>query len=97
MPFIFVAIFVFGGMAALSLIGCGPSYTAADTTANTTGARAEARVLQLCAVGMEDAGTCTPSRVRGETDLAYCANVRELIVHSAPVPEAGVDLACTPQ
>jgi hypothetical protein len=77
--------------------GCGPSYTPDDTTANTVGARAEARVLQLCAPEMEDAGTCTPSKVRAETDLAYCANARELTVHGAPVPEAGVALSCQPQ
>ena len=86
--------------ALLACFGCSPSttaYTPDDTVSNTIGARAEARVLQFCAVGMEDAGTCTPARVRAETDLAYCANARELTVHAAPVPEAGVALSCTPQ
>jgi hypothetical protein len=80
---------------ALLVIGCGPSYTADDTTANTIAARMEARVLDLCA--SDDAGTCTPSRVRAFTLLAACANDRELVVHSAPVPDGGALLSCRPQ
>ncbi len=76
---------------------CGSSYTADDTTANSIAMRAEARVLQLCDPSMEDAGTCTPSRVRAETDLALCANMRELMAHGAMVPEAGIGVSCRPQ
>ena len=78
----------------LLLAGCGGSYTDDDTTANTIAARSEARVLAFCASGAEDAGGCTPSKVRAFIDLAYCANARELAAHGAPVPEAGA--ACRP-
>jgi hypothetical protein len=69
---------------------CGGSWS---PVSNTVGARNEALVLDICAT--DDAGTCTPARVRGFTTLSYCANVHELVVHSAPVPDAGV--ACQPQ
>lgn len=79
-------------LVAASLAGCGASYSADDTTANTLAARMEARALDLCAT--DDAGTCTPSRVRAFATIAYCANARELVVHRAPVPDGGV--ACRP-
>jgi hypothetical protein len=80
-------------VVAAAVAGCGRSYDDADTTTNTVAARSEARVLELCAT--DDASTCTPSLVRAHTDLAYCANVRELVVHGAPVPEASV--TCRPK
>lgn len=61
--------------------GCATSWTPDDTTANTVGARSEARVLELCS---GDAGGCTPSKVRSFTMLSYCANARELSAHGAP-------------
>jgi len=72
----------------LVLAGCGASYSADDNTANTIADREESRVLALCAT--DDAGSCTPSRVRAFLTIAYCANARELSAHGAPVPEAGV-------
>jgi hypothetical protein len=66
----------------LLLCSCGASYTSDDTSANTIAAREEARVLDLCA--QDDAGTCTPSKVRAFTTLSFCANQRELSAHSAP-------------
>ena len=87
----FVSVVVFAAMAALSLAGCGPSYTADDTTANVIATRNEAKVLGMCAA--DDAGECTPSRVRAFTSLSYCANARELVAHGATMPEAGV--TCT--
>jgi hypothetical protein len=71
----------------LGLAACG-GWSADDTTANTIAARSEARVLDLCAA--DDAGACTPSRVRAFTLLAFCANARELAAHGAPVSDAGV-------
>jgi len=87
------AALMLGAALFLSLTGCGGSYSGDDTTANTIAARHEARELELCAT--DDAGTCTPSMVRAQSTLAYCANARELTAHTAPVPEAGV--SCRPQ
>jgi hypothetical protein len=72
----------------LGLAACGPSYTADDTTSNTIAARNESHQLSACAT--DDASTCTPAYVRSSSEIAFCANARELLVHSAPVPEAGV-------
>lgn len=72
--------------------GCG-GYSADDGAANAIAARHEARTLEACADG--DAGTCTPAVVRAHALLAYCANVRELVVHGQPAPDAG--FACVPQ
>jgi len=72
---------------ALFLPACATSWSDADTEANTIGAKSEARVLEMCAG--DDAGTCTPSRVRAFTALSFCANVRELVVHGAPEPDGG--------
>jgi hypothetical protein len=77
----------------LVLAGCGATYTADDQAANTIAARHEVRQLQECA--SDDAGSCTPAMVRAHASLAYCANERELQVHGAPVPDAGVQ--CQPQ
>ena len=72
----------------LALAGCGSSYTAEDNTSNTIAARNEGNQLTACAT--DDASTCTPAYVRASSEIAFCANARELLVHSAPVPEAGV-------
>jgi hypothetical protein len=74
---------------ALFLPACATSWSDADTQASTIGAKNEARVLEMCA--SDDAGvSCSPSRVRAFTSLAFCAQVRELTVHGAPVPDAGI-------
>jgi len=80
-------------LAGWLLWGCGGSYTADDTTSNTLGARHARVLLDLCAT--DDASACTPSAVRSESDVIYCANARELITHGAAVPEAGV--SCQPK
>ena len=92
MPFVFVALFVFGGMAALSLLGCGDSYTADDKAANAIAARHEVRSYDMCST--DDAGTCTAAAVRAHAALAYCANAREIAAHGGQVPEGGV--SCQP-
>jgi hypothetical protein len=63
-------------------LGCGPSYTKDDSTANGIAVRREAVVLDNC--GQDDAGTCTPAMVRANTTVAFCANQREVTVHGAP-------------
>ena len=80
---------------AIVLTGCGSSYSADDTTANTIAARQEARLYDLCA--SDDAGACTPGAVRAHSTLSFCANARELVVHRQPVPEGGVGISCQPQ
>jgi hypothetical protein len=82
-------------LVAIFLAGCGPTYSSDDTKANTIAARSEARLYDLCAT--DDAGTCTPGNVRARAFIAYCANARELLVHRAPVPEAGAEVQCQPQ
>lgn len=77
----------------LGMIGCGPSYTDADTVRNTMAARHEARQYDECL--SPEAGTCTPAMVRAHSSLAYCANAAELVTHRAPVPDSGVQ--CQPQ
>lgn len=83
-------------LVAALFCACKSTYPDDDQAANTTAAKAEARIVELCAVDAEDAGLCTPAHVRAFADLAYCANARELAVHGAPVPEAG-GLQCQPQ
>ena len=79
-------------LALLMVAACGGGWNDSDTTANTVAARAEARTLAICAT--DDAGDCTPSRVRAFGTLAFCANQRELAVHGVVV-DAGVQ--CQPQ
>lgn len=69
-------------------LACGPTYTPEDSTANAIGRRHTLRLLDLCAPGSEDAGTCTPAAVRAHALIVYCANARELAVH-AELPEGG--------
>jgi hypothetical protein len=76
-----------GIVLTLGNTGCGPSYTADDTTANTIADRYEAAQYQRCLA--DDAGTCAPSFVRSSAALAFCANAKELQRHGAPVPEGG--------
>ncbi len=78
----------------LLLPACATSWSDADTQANTIGARSEERILEMCS---GDAGECTPSRVRSFALLSFCANVRELVVHGAPLPvDGGAALLCRP-
>ena len=66
------------------LVGCGPAstkYTSDDTTANTIAAKNEAATYEECS--NPDAGACVPGVVRLRASIAFCANQRELTVHSA--------------
>ncbi len=75
------------------LVGCGgAAWDASDTAAVTVAARVEGRQLDAC--GDVDSGACTPEFAHATAALAYCASARELIVHGAPVPEAGIK--CSP-
>lgn len=81
-------------VAGLILNGCGGSpYTPEDTTTNTVAARAERMQLEVCS--SDDASLCTPAFVRATSVQAFCANVRELIVHKADVPDGSAQ--CRPK
>lgn len=67
--------FIIGSVA----LGCGASY---DDTANKIGTRNEARVLEICAT--DDASTCSPSKVRVLTRIAFCANQEQLVEMGDP-------------
>lgn len=87
------SILVVSSVVVSVLVGCASAYTKEDSTANSIAVRNEAVVLDLCAT--DDAGTCVPSMVRARTSVAFCANQREVTVHSAPF-DGGIPCQTTP-
>ena len=87
----FVALFVFGAMAGLSLLGCGNStntFTAADMAQTTNTVKLAKGCGALC---LSEAG-CTPDQAAGCFDAIACNQGSSLHRHGGPDlvdPDAG--------
>ena len=93
MPFFFVALFVFGSMAALSCVGCGPPQQARWTDTDTTAAQDQRNAsLQLESVCARDGGPCPAAPVRS-IEMAMCGNATAMLQRHG---QGAADAGCRP-
>lgn len=96
MPFVFVpfiVIFVFGGMAGLSLAGCATPMQQQWTDQDTTGAQDQRNAaIQLESVCSRDGGPCPAGPVRS-IEMAECVNASSMLYRHGQGP---ADAGCRP-
>ncbi len=93
MPFFFVAIFVFGGMAALSCLGCGVPAARQWTDDDTQAAQDQRNAsLQLESVCSRDGGPCPAAPVRS-IEMAMCLNATSQLQRHG---QGSADAGCRP-
>ena len=89
MPFFFVALFVFGGMAALSCAGCGVPAAQQWQDVDTTAAQDQRNAsLQLESVCARDGGPCPAAPVRS-IEMAMCGNATAMLQRHGQGSDAG--------